>query len=174
MFICIHRVYWAYHAHFPAEANRIFESCDTQQQKLLTNERNGGGDQSVSRNTTISPKYVATVHYLAMLLPDPFRLKIIRKPNAQPGIVYCIMENFHGRKFRELQAICENIIRECLFVDKDRAIVLIRENSIREMLYLKKFSPAKISRHIVTHSLTTASTFYVYIINLHTHVILYL
>ena len=52
-----------------------------------------------------------------------------------------------GDYFCELQAICENIIRECLaFVDKDRAIVLIREKIIREMLYLvhsRKFSPAK-------------------------------
>ena len=36
------------------------------------------------------------------------------------------------REFHELQAIRENNIRECLvFVDKDRAIALIRE-----MLYL--------------------------------------
>ena len=53
-----------------------------------------------------------------------------------------------GENFRDLQAIRENIIRECLvFVDKDRAIALIRE-----MLYLahsRKFSPAKISRYTV-------------------------
>ena len=37
-------------------------------------------------------------------------------------------ENF--REFRELQAIGENIIHECLvFVDKDRAIVLIRKKN---------------------------------------------
>ena len=38
------------------------------------------------------------------------------------------------------------------FVDKDRAIALIRENIIREMLYLahsRKVSPAKISRYTV-------------------------
>ena len=40
-------------------------------------------------------------------------------------------------EFRELQAIRESIIHECLvFVDKDRAIALIRENIIRKMLYL--------------------------------------
>ena len=38
------------------------------------------------------------------------------------------------------------------FVDKDRAIALIRENIIREMLYLahsRKFSPAKIYHYTV-------------------------
>ena len=59
----------------------------------------------------------------------------------------------HFREFRELQAIRGNIIRECLFfVDKDRAIALIRENIIHEMLYLvhsRKFSPMKISRYTV-------------------------
>ena len=47
----------------------------------------------------------------------------------------CVGEKF--REFRKLQAIRENIIRECLvFVHKDRAIALIRENIIREMIYL--------------------------------------
>ena len=44
-----------------------------------------------------------------------------------------------------------------LYVDKDRAIVLIRENIIREMLYLahsRKFSPAKISRYTLASMLT--------------------
>ena len=46
-------------------------------------------------------------------------------------------ENF--LEFRELQAIRENIIRECLvFVDKDRAIALICENILREM-FREKF-----------------------------------
>ena len=42
------------------------------------------------------------------------------------------------REFRELQAIRENIICECLvfLVDKDRAIALISESIICEMLYL--------------------------------------
>ena len=38
------------------------------------------------------------------------------------------------------------------YVDKDRAIALIRENIIHEMLYLahsRKFSPTKISRYTV-------------------------
>ena len=42
------------------------------------------------------------------------------------------------------------------FVDKDRAIAMIRENIIREMLYFvhsRKFSPAKISRYTVCKSL---------------------
>ena len=55
--------------------------------------------------------------------------------------------------FRELQAIRENIICECLvFVDKDRAIALTRKKIIREMLYLahsRKFSPEKISCYTV-------------------------
>ena len=40
----------------------------------------------------------------------------------------------------------------CFFVDKDRAIALIRENIIREMLYLahsQKFYLAKIARYTV-------------------------
>ena len=42
--------------------------------------------------------------------------------------LYHIVGNFH-----KLQAVCENIIRKCLvFIDKDRAIALIRKNIVRE------------------------------------------
>ena len=81
-------------------------------------------------------------HYLQNLWKQPIEWYLT---------TYRISGNF--REFRELQAIRENIICECLvFVDKDRAIALIRENIIHEMLYLahsQKFSPAKISRYTV-------------------------
>ena len=61
------------------------------------------------------------------------------------------MGNFHEeyfREFRELQAIRESVIRECLvFVDKDRALALIRE--MLYLAHLRQFSAAKISRYTV-------------------------
>ena len=64
---------------------------------------------------------------------------------------YRIVGNCCGRNFSRITGYSRNIIHEFLvFVDKDRAIVLIRENIIREILYLKhsrKFSPTKISRY---------------------------
>ena len=63
--------------------------------------------------------------------------------------MHSIPGHFHGRTFsrvsritgyyRLLQAIRENIIRECpVFVDKNRAIALIRENIISEMLRIRE------------------------------------
>ena len=77
-------------------------------------------------------------------------------PICKPGLLleskthYCIVGNFH----EELPLIRQNIIRKCIvFVDKDRAIVLIHENIIREMLY-REFLPQKFPaiRHAHTGS----------------------
>ena len=63
-----------------------------------------------------------------------------------------MVENF--REFRELKAIRDKYISQCLvLVEKDRPIALIRKNIIREIHYLahlRKFSPAKISRYTVS------------------------
>ena len=88
---------------------------------------------------------------------------------AQIGEIYHIAGNFRGKYFRKFQAIRENIIQECLvYVDKDRAIALIRKNIIREMLYLvhsRKFSPSKISNFTVLHLLWETAMFMGYMYN---------